>query len=170
MVLFASGGSSPVFCQDNDTLREMTFCSSPSASRQDWVCGSREVCTRSCQCWDGEQVRSSDIEAFTGVSIEEQGSYRMSMLQGMYNTVAKISYSFSLTATNPVISVSEEAVQARSSVVTDFLNSEVFMEIVPEGLSIFDIPDSDGSPPLVSVSAALVTSATLLGLFCASNL
>lgn len=134
------GDSGPVFCQAENMVREVTFC---SGSGQDWVCGSRKVCTRSCQCWDGEQVRSSDTEEFTGVGIEDQAS-------------------------NPVISVSEEEnqqiAQARSAVVTDFLTSKEFTDIVPEGLVI-----PSASPPSLGISVIIVAGSSLLALLCASN-
>jgi hypothetical protein len=73
--LLASSG--PEFCESD--LREENLCKSTSSSSSDVdrSCGVDEVCTSSCQCWDGTSVRGDDVMKFTGMGIDEQGGCGM---------------------------------------------------------------------------------------------
>ncbi len=50
---------------------EEEFCRGDSDEERS--CDSEEVCTSTCQCWDGTGMRDADSTQFTGVGILDQG-------------------------------------------------------------------------------------------------
>ena len=66
-----AGTSGPEFC--GSEREEEAFCNG-ARNREDRSCDSDQVCTSSCQCWDGTSVREADIMEFTGVGIKDQGT------------------------------------------------------------------------------------------------
>lgn len=152
--VFNYSSSGPEFCELE--REEELFCGGEGNS-DSRSCDFDEVCTSTCQCWDGRSMRDDDITEFTGVGIEDQGD-------------------------NPVISVPAEEnlkiATSRSSVVNSFLTSEEFTEVMPEGVTIppaATLPpatstfggDEGGSVPLV-VSMVTVLGTVLFTLFVIS--
>ena len=66
------GLSGPLFCAVE--AAEEAFCRSLRGG-EDRSCESSELCTSTCQCWDGEGMRDTDTALFEGVTIQDQGMY-----------------------------------------------------------------------------------------------
>ena len=63
----------PEFCAlDSD---EVEFCDGDQTDDEDRSCDDDEVCTSTCQCWDGTAMRATDTDEFIGLSIDDQGVY-----------------------------------------------------------------------------------------------
>lgn len=70
---FYAASSGPEFCEPDDD--EVDFCNGLEDEdfADDRGCEPDEFCTSPCQCWDGEMQRVTDIEEFTGITIQDQG-------------------------------------------------------------------------------------------------
>ena len=57
---------------------ELNFCDTSGGEGEsddvDRICASDRLCTSTCQCWDGEARRDTDIPPYLGVGIDDQGS------------------------------------------------------------------------------------------------
>ena len=67
-----AAASGPKFCAIESS--EEDFCrNGGDVGVGERSCGSKEVCTSSCQCWNGNEIVSTDTGSFTGTGIEDQG-------------------------------------------------------------------------------------------------